>query len=146
MIIRHPGMKPVEVNSYQYSKDVFPTFADVLGIPQSPYFKGSSMLTELEERPFVVTEYMGPGCPDIYSRRIWFSARDKKYVVAYKVGIFENFEDGELAEVYDLQNDKNAYYNVNDTIDKSRIQYLLDPIKERFEEIKHDTNLFISQL
>ena len=48
--------------------------------------------------------------------------------------------------VWAVQNDKNAYYNVNDTIDKSRIQYLLDPIKERFEEIKHDTNLFISQL
>lgn len=146
MIIRHPGMQPVEVNSYQYSKDVFPTFAEVLGIPQSPYFKGRSMLSEKEVRSVVVTEYMGPGCPDIHSRRIWFSARDARYIVAYKVGVFENFEDGELAEVYDLNKDKMAYYNINDSIAKESIQYLLDSIKDRFEEIKQDTKQFISQL
>lgn len=146
MLIRHPGMKPVEINTYQYSKDVFPTFADVLGIPQSEYFKGRSMLKEIEPRPYIVTEYMGPGCPDISSRRIWFSGRDQNYIVAYKVGIFEDFNDGDLAEVYDLSKDPNGYYNINDKIDKAKIQYLLDAIKERYEEIKHDTNKFLGDL
>lgn len=146
MLIRHPGMKAVEINTYQYSKDVFPTFADILGIPQSEYFKGRSMLKEKEARPYIVTEYMGPGCPDISSRRIWFSGRDHNYIVAYKVGIFEDFNDGDLAEVYDLSKDPNGYYNINDKIDKARIQYLLDAIRERYEEIKHDTNKFLQNL
>ena len=146
MLIRHPGMTPVEINTYQYSKDVFPTFADVLGIPQSEYFKGRSMLQEKEARPYIITEYMGPGCPDISSRRIWFSGRDHNYIVAYKVGIFEDFNDGDLAEVYDLSKDPNGYYNINDKIDKAKIQYLLDAIKERYEEIKRDTNQFLEEL
>ena len=146
MLIRHPGMKPVEINTYQYSKDVFPTFADVLGIPQSEFFRGRSMLKEIEPRPYIVTEYMGPGCPDISSRRIWFSGRDQNYIVAYKVGIYEDFNDGDLAEVYDLGKDPNGYYNINDKIDKAKIQYLLDAIKVRYEEIKHDTNKFLEDL
>lgn len=146
MLIRHPGMQPTEINTYQYSKDVFPTFADILGIPQSEYFKGRSMLKETEPRPFIVTEYMGPGCPDISSRRIWFSARDSRFIVAYKVGIYEAFEAGELAEVYDLEKDPNGYYNINDKVDENRIRYLLDGIKERYEEIKQDTNKFLEEL
>ena len=146
MLIRHPGMKPVEINTYQYSKDVFPTFADILGIPQSEHFKGRSMLKEREARPYIVTEYMGPGCPDISSRRIWFSGRDGHYIVAYKVGIYEDFEAGELAEVYDLDKDPQGYYNINDKVNHTKIQYLLDAIKQRYEEIKRDTNQFLEEL
>lgn len=146
LVIRHPGMKPVEINSYQYSKDVLPTLLDIVGIDIPSAVKGSSMLKVQKNRPYVVTEYMGPGCPDISGRRIWFSARDMKYVVAYKVGIYEDFEAGELAEVYDLQKDPQALYNINDKITKEAILYLLDPIRERYNEIKKDTYEFIDNL
>lgn len=146
MLIRHPGMTPIEINTYQYSKDIFPTFADILGIPQSPDFKGQSMLKERNARPYIITEYMGPGCPDIASRRIWFSGRDSKYIVAYKVGIYEDFSKGELSEVFDMKKDPNGYYNINDKIDMSKIKYLLDAIEERFNEIKRDTNQFLQEL
>ena len=125
MLIRHPGMKSIEINTYQYSKDVFPTFADILGIPQSEHFKGRSMLKEQKPRPYIVTEYMGPGCPDISSRRIWFSGRDGHYIVAYKVGIYEDFEAGELAEVYDLDKDPQGYYNINDKVNRWNANFKL---------------------
>ncbi len=143
MLIRHPGMTPVEINTYQYSKDVFPTFADIIGIPQSEFFKGRSMLKEKEARPYIVTEYMGPGCPDIASRRIWFSGRDSHFIVAYKVGIYEDFKEGELVEVYDLSKDPQGYYNINDEIEISKIQYLLNAIEARYKEIKGDTDKFL---
>ncbi len=146
LLIRHPGMKPVEINTYQYSKDIFPTFADILGIPPSEHFKGRSMLKETKPRPYIVTEYMGPGCPDISSRRIWFSCRDSNFIVAYKVGIYEAFKEGELSEVYDLANDPHGYYNVKNTIEISRIKYLLNAIEERYNEIKDDTNKFLQEL
>ena len=104
------------------------------------------MLKEKEARPYIVTEYMGPGCPDISSRRIWFSGRDSLFIVAYKVGIYEDFEAGELAEVYDLNKDPQGYYNINDKVDRAKIQYLLDAIKQRYEEIKRDTNQFLEEL
>ena len=83
------------------------------------------MLKESEERKFVIGEYMGPGCPDMLQRRIWFSARDEHYIVAYKVGINEDFEEGELAEVYDLKNDPKGDYNINDKIAKLVVQIIV---------------------
>ena len=146
MLLHHPGMQGRVVSTYQYSKDVLPTFLDVLGIPQSDLFKGRSMLRETEARPYVIGEYMGPGCPDMLLRRIWFSARDKRFLIAYKVGLYEKFEDGELAEAYDLIKDPDALYNINDKIDKSEIRYLIDGLKERWEEIRRDTDEFMDKV
>jgi len=117
---------------------------DIMGLPIPSDFKGQSMLRETKPREYVVSEYMGPGCPDMMNRRIWFSVRDKNYIVAYKVSIKEDFEDGELAEVYDLINDPNAYYNICDSINISEISYLLNSIEERWKEIKKDVDEFIS--
>ena len=104
------------------------------------------MLQEKEPRPYIITEYMGPGCPDIYSRPIWFSARDPRFVVAYKVGIYEESQKGELAEVYALDKDPNAYYDIKDKIEIAEIQYLLDAIEQRCNEIKSETNVYIAEL
>ena len=146
MLLRHPGLKGREVTSYQYSKDVLPTLMDVLGLELCHEFKGRSMLREEQARPYVISEYMGPGCPDMLRRQIWFSARDENYIIAYKVGVFEPFDSGELAEVFDLSKDPNQFYNINDKIDRSKIEYLLEPLKERHAEICRDTELFIDKL
>lgn len=145
--IRHPNYKGMVIKSYQNSKDVLPTVCDLIGIPQSPFFKGHSMIDEtVQSAPYVLTEYMGPGCPDMSARRMWLSSRDKNYLVAYKVGIYENFEDGELAEVYDLKKDPLGKNNIADTVIISNIQYLLNPLKRRHEEIKRNALQFIEDI
>lgn len=146
MWIRHPGFEGKEITTYQYSKDILPTLMDVLGLEPCKEFKGQSMLRETESRKYVIGEYMGPGCPDMLKRKIWFSVRDEYYIVAYKVGVFESFEEGELAEVYDLVQDPNGYYDIKDKIDVSKINYLLIPLSERHAEIKKDTELFMINL
>lgn len=146
MLIRHPGFEGKEINSYQYSKDVLPTFMDIIGLELHKEFKGISMLRETEPRKYVIGEYMGPGCPDMLKRQIWFSARDENYIIAYKVGIYELFDEGELLEVYDLTNDPNAFYNINDKINRKEIDYLLKPLRKRWEEIKKDTNIFMRNI
>lgn len=146
LLIRHPGMSPCEIKSYQYSKDIFPTVFEILGLRPLKDFKGRSMLSEINSRDFVLSEYMGPGCPDLLHKRIWFRIKDSRYIVAYKVGIYENFSDGELACVYDLKNDPKGYYNKCSTIDIKQIEYLLLHIKTRFEEIKSDSYSFIRGL
>lgn len=147
VLMRHPGLKGVVIDTYQNSKDIFPTVCDLVGIEKPKDFTGHSMLDR--DRPikdYVMTEYMGPGCPDMTSRRMWLSIRDKNYIVAYKVGIYELFEEGELAEVYDLKKDPDAIYNINYKINRQKIDYLLSPLKIRYEEIKRDSNKFISDL
>ena len=145
-LIRHPGFKSKKVTSFQYSKDILPTFMDIIGLNLSPYFKGVSMLKESDPRKCIVTEYMGPGCPDIIERPVWFSARDNDYLVAYKVNLFEGFDNGELCEVYDRNNDKKEYYNIVDKIDKNKIQYLLDEIRVRYNELSLDTEKYYASL
>ena len=146
MLIHHPGLKGMEITTYQYSKDILPTLLDVLGIEQYKEFKGRSMLHESIPRKYVIGEYMGPGCPDMLKRPIWFSARDEHFIVAYKVGVYQDFDDGELAEVYDLYTDPNAYYNISDKIERSKIDYLLEPLRIRKEEIMKDTTEFMNKL
>ena len=106
------------------------------------------MIRESKPGEFVIGEYMGPGCPDMVSdkKKIWFSARDENYIVAYKVGVYEDFDEGELAEVYDLKKDPKAYYNINDKIDRKKIEYLLLPLKERHAEVRKDTDAFMKRL
>lgn len=140
VVLRHPGFKGIQVDDYKNSKDILPTVCDLLGIEKSPFFKGHSMLDNtIKPKPYVLTEYMGPGCPDLLSRRMWLSARDSSFLVAYKVGIFEDFEEGELAEVYDYKKDPKGLVNIASKIDKRKIEYLLHPLRIRYEEIKHDT-------
>lgn len=146
MLIRQSGMKGREITTYQYSKDVLPTFMDVIGLEPCPEFKGRSMLKETAPRQLVTGEYMGPGCPDMLARQIWFSARDEHFVVAYKVGVYEDFDSGELAEVYDLEKDPQGYYNINDTVDRRKIEYLLEPLRSRHFEIRNDTDAFMQKL
>lgn len=147
VLLRHPGFKGEEVDTYQNSKDILPTVCDLIGVDIPDEFSGHSMLDP--NRPinnYVMTEYMGPGCPDMTARRMWLSIRDDKYIVAYKVGIYETFKDGELAEVYDLRTDPHALYNISYKIKKEDIAYLLIPLQKRYEEIKHDSYQFLNDL
>lgn len=147
VLLRSPGFNGIRVDTYQTSKDIFPTVCDLVGIGQSHKFKGCSMLNpQRPQLPYVITEYMGPGCPDMTTKRMWLSIRDSSYLIGYKVGIFESFEQGELAEVYDLCNDPETLYNINYKIDKKKIEYLLSPLKERFQEIKDDSTIFITNI
>ena len=147
VLLRHPGFDGVEINTYQNSKDILPTVCDLVGIDKPKEFVGHSMLDP--KRPikdYVITEYMGPGCPDMTSRRMWLSVRDVNYIIAYTVGIYEDFENGELAEIYDLRKDPDGLYNINYKIDRTKIEYLLLPLKNRYEEIKKDAYSYLNKL
>ncbi len=147
MWIRVPGIEGREINTFHNAIDMYPTLYDVLGFSFLEGVKGHSMLdTQVKSKEYVMTEYTGPGCPDLLSRRIWFSIRDSHYLVAYKVGIYEGFEDGELCEVYDLEKDPLAYYNISDKIKKESIMYLLSHIKDRYIEVQSETKSYMNNL
>lgn len=147
VLIRKPGLKGVEIESYHNSLDVLPTLYELMDFKSPEDVLGHSMLDKtVEEKPYVMTEYMGPGCPDLLSRPIWFSIRDKNYTVGYKVGIYQDFEEGELAEVYYLKEDPHGFYNISKQINKEVITYLLEPLKNRFEEVKKSSYRFINCL
>ena len=92
-----------------------------------------------------MTEYPGPGCPDVKNKKLWFSIRDDKYIVGYKVGIYEPFENGEIV-VFDLSNDPYGYYNVFNKLGKEPINYLLVHIEERYKQVKKETEVFLRNM
>jgi len=143
MMIRNPNSEMRKVEKYFSSMDVFPTFFDILGIKKPDSFIGKSMLVD-SGLDYIITEYMGSGCPDMLSKKIWFSIRDKNYCIGLKVPINNTFEKREINEVYDIKKDKNCFYNLKDKLDVSSYDYLLSKIESRFYEIKEDVCSFIS--
>lgn len=147
VMIRVPDGKSLEVKDYHNSVDTMPTLYDVMGFKRPVEVIGHSLLdTAMAQKDYVMTEYMGPGCPDLLSRPIWFSIRDKNYCIGYKVGIYQNFEDGEIAEVYDLSRDRQGFYNITSKIKRGDIEYLLAHLRTRFEEVKKSSYAFIEGL
>lgn len=147
VMIRSPHFNGFEMSKYSNSKDVFPTLFDIVGIEKPESFIGHSMVREdYPDNNYVMTEYMGPGCPDVLSRPIWFSIRDNHYILAYKVGIYQDFEDGKIAELYDLEKDPMAFYNIAYKTNTDSVEYLLCHLRLRFNQIRHSTDVFINNL
>lgn len=74
MVIRHPGFEGRTAEGYYNSKDVFPTLLDMLNLQKPKEMTGVSMLDQTINSPeYVITEYMGPGCPDMLHKRMWLS-------------------------------------------------------------------------
>lgn len=147
VLIRTPNGKGIEITDYHNSLDVMPTLYDLMGFEKPSEVLGVSMLNRsVPSKDYVMTEYMGPGCPDLLTRPIWFSIRDAHYSIGYKVGIYQAFEEGELCEVYDLKKDPKGFYNRVKTIKKSDLDYLLNHLKQRHQEVQTDTYDFIKKL
>lgn len=121
-----------------------PTLYDLMGFDKPKEVIGHTMLdNSKDEKEYVMTEYMGPGCPDLLSRPIWFSIRDKHYCIGYKVGIYQDFEEGVMSEVYDLKKDPLGFNNIAKKINRESLSYLLKHIEERYVEVKESSYQFI---
>lgn len=147
VLIRTPNGRGIEVTDYHNSLDVLPTLYDLMDFEKPKEVLGESMLNKnVKKKDYAITEYMGPGCPDLLSRPIWFSIRDAHYSIGYKVGVYQAFEEGELCEVYDLTKDSKGFYNIVSKVDRKNIDYLLVHLKKRHSEVVASTNDFIKQL
>lgn len=139
LLIRTPEGKNDIITKYCSSKDVYPTLLDLLSLPQPNGFSGISILDKRECKKYIITEYAGPGCPDLLSKKLWLSIRDEYYLVAIKATIHERIDKQAIVEVYDLKIDPQAITNIVDSIDIECIKYLLDALNERFTEIRNNT-------
>lgn len=128
------------------SDDVYPTLCDIIGIEVPSCFKGCSILKNTTGRDCVITEYMGPGVPDMLHREVWLSVRNSEYVIAYKNPIDKPLDIDNPCCIYDLKQDPLEMKNAANTIkDNECIKTMKQQANQRYCEIQIETENFLNK-
>lgn len=128
------------------AEDIYPTLYDIVGIKNKYGFNGTSMIRCPQGRRYVITEYMGPGCPDMVIREVWIAIRNEKYVLAYKNSIASPLDLEHPAYVYDLSIDPfelTNYAQNEDIIKSHELMEMKEAVKARFNEIQLETKAIL---
>lgn len=130
------GKAPNKITKLCSSIDIIPTIADYISMEEIKGIRGISLLEDYD-REFITMEYMGGGCPDIHRRDIKYCIRNYDYKVSYSVNIKQDFQQGQLLEVYDLNKDPMNVKNLKKQYDNiDQVKKLLVKLKERHEELQ----------
>ena len=129
---------PKTYNQYYTNKDVLPTIYELCEIPSPKNISGRSILEKNYRSSYAISEYMGDGCPDMRLRPVNYIIRDERFLIAYKVKLSQDFENGKIAEIYDLVADKSEENKLltSNIINVEKIKYLLKKIKNRHVELQ----------
>lgn len=128
------------------SDDVYPTLCDIVGINLPELFTGSSIIKNPDGREYVITEYMGPGVPDMIEREVWISIRNEKYVIAYKNPINKELDINNPFCIYDLAVDPYELKNVaNSLTGNEEIAEMKRVVNERYEEIRDKAKEYLEK-
>jgi len=150
LLIWNSDCKSTGLFTGMYSaEDVQPTICKSLGMIAPKEYTGCAVMDIPKGRKYIVTEYMGPGCPDMLSREVWMMGRNAQYSIAYKTPIGSTFNRELPVELYDLDKDP---LEMNNLCGQARIyendelRELVDAIEKRFFEIQKETKGFIDNL
>lgn len=136
-IIYDKNIKPKMIDNFCTTKDIPATLLDLANIKIPKEFKGKSLLSNYDGQDYVLLEYMGGGCPDIYRRPINLGVRTKNYFVKLDAYVNKNFKDNKIIEVYDLIKDpleNNNLYNKKNI--ELSIKEELSILEKRFNDIR----------
>lgn len=117
-------------SDYHTSKDVLPTVYELCGIKAPNTINGLSILHDNGSSKYAISEYIGGGCPDMRRRPIHYMIRDKNWLLVYYVKLMEDFNQGEIVELYDLNKDTYEINNIRGQVDEKKISYLLEALNK----------------
>lgn len=126
------------IESYHTSKDVLPTIYSLCGIGAPVSINGRSILHYNEDNAYAISEYLGGGCPDMRRRPIQYMIRNKEWLLVYYVKLFDDFEAGEVVELYNLKDDPKELNNLNKAYELVKVQPLLTALKEHHQFLQNN--------
>ncbi len=129
------------------SADILPTLFGVSDIKCPDQMKGHRIYKETKGRDYVITEYMGPGVPDMVNREAWMSVRNNDYVIAYIASLNKKIDLNRPVVFYDLTVDPLEKQNRARSFgkkDREKVEPLLKALEERFNEIRNDRDRILS--
>lgn len=138
----------IEAEGAFSSEDILPTVCKLEGIECPESCKGKVMYEE-KGRDYIITEYMGPGVPDMISRDVWISIRSAKYVVAYKNNIQKPLDSDKPFAVYDLLQDPFELKNLakeQSVLNDCEVMYLIEQLNARYKQIQKNTSDILSNM
>ncbi len=138
-----------QVSGVFSSEDILPTLGGIANLNIPAHFRGKKMYEETEGRDYVITEYMGPGVPDMLTKEVWIAIRSPKYVIAYKNPINESLHADKPCVIYDLESDPREIENLCGKItlnDNTEIMRLIGILNVRYEVIRNNTSRIIGNI
>lgn len=128
------------INNLSTSLDIPATIVDIASLDKPKHFKGASLLKKDDnnKNEMHLIEYLGPGCPDLNRKEIWYACFDKNYLVACKVKLSEEIDKNKVCEIYDLCKDEHQNKNIVKNLSKLAIDKYLQVISKRHAEIRSE--------
>lgn len=135
-IIYYKGINKKLVKDFCTTKDIPATLLDLANISVPQNFKGKSLI-KYDGKEYATLEYMGGGCPDIKRRPLMLGIRTDNYSVVMDIYLNKGFNNQTIKEIYDLRKDPFENHNlVKNRKIKSKIQFELNKLEERYNELK----------
>lgn len=142
-IIYEKGSVKREISHIATSKDVIPTILDYIGEEVPMEITGESLLNANCDKKFAITEYMGPGCPDMRRNKACITIRNRRYLIAFESNLKEAFNEHNITEIYDLSVDKLEMCNIK-SVRNEQINEMISALNKRYDEICVDNNIWIN--
>jgi hypothetical protein len=137
---------PTINHDYWSADSVFSTLFWYSGIVYPSQYSGP-VITRDVSKGYVITEYMGPGCPDMISRDVWISIRNERFSIAYIVNINESVKQVQPYQIFNLSEDPSETCNRNqELVDHQEVGLLIDILSRRFEEIQMNSKNYLASL
>ncbi|MGG7058124.1 sulfatase-like hydrolase/transferase [Clostridium tertium] len=108
--------------------DIFKIIQQKAGIKDS---------TNIGKRNYILSEYGGPGCPDISERPIWYTLIIEDYSISVECLLNDNISYESIVSIYHLKSDSMQKFNkVKKMYNSKKILKFLDIIQERHLELR----------
>lgn len=128
-----------ELNGFISNMDIFPIILKCAGKVNKDYPL---------ERKYILSEYGGPGCPDISQKAIWYTYIDDKWSISFECLLDDNIDYSKIKSIYNLTKDKDELYNIVKKEKSIEIYEIINIVQKRHITLrkKYKGDLFLKHV
>ncbi len=143
LIIWNKQQSPKLVEDLHSSLDLAPTICDLMKIKGSEYFRGASIIENINAPEYIIAEHTHRGPADLNNKPIYLCIQSKQYKYIWKEYIYSEDEHSiDQEEFFDLENDPDETTNAISCSDyKQEILKMRRMAVNRAQEIRNNSNM-----
>lgn len=133
LLIIDKQIEGYNIDNYASNKQLLPTILDYLKFGQDDEWVQKNSIFR-NNKDYIISEYYGPGVPDVSRLPKLFSIRSNNYKINYNIAADNN--KGEVIAIYDLQADKKELKNIKYRQSNPEVIALFEKLLERIRLLK----------